>query len=163
LKDKKLLFLLSVNILPIFLMFITSALTGSKIRTMWITPFYLFFGLLFVYFLKSQINLKKISSFLYGFLFLFFLSPILYSYVSITKTDKRTDYPGNQIAKKVQRSWDQDFNEPIQFVIGDEWKAGNLSYHLNSRPRWEGFINNEIFDIAEEYLCIDDICVGTYK
>ena len=163
LKDKKLLFLLSINILPIFLMFITSALTGSKIRTMWMTPFYLFFGLLFVYFLKSQINLKKINSFLYGFLFLFFLSPILYSYVSITKTDKRTDYPGNQIAKKVQRSWDQDFNEPIQFVIGDEWKAGNLSYHLNSRPRWEGFINNEIFDIAEEYLCIDDVCVGTYK
>jgi len=163
LKDKKLLFLLSINILPIFLMFITSALTGSKIRTMWMTPFYLFFGLLFVYFLKSQINLKKINSFLYGFLFLFFLSPILYSYVSITKTDKRTDYPGNQIAKKVQMSWDQDFNEPIQFVIGDEWKAGNLSYHLNSRPRWEGFINNEIFDIAEEYLCIDDVCVGTYK
>ena len=163
LKDKKLLFLLSINILPIFLMFITSALTGSKIRTMWMTPFYLFFGLLFVYFLKSQINLKKINSFLYGFLFLFFLSPILYSYVSITKNDKRTDYPGNQIAKKVQMSWDQDFNEPIQFVIGDEWKAGNLSYHLNSRPRWEGFINNEIFDIAEEYLCIDDVCVGTYK
>jgi 4-amino-4-deoxy-L-arabinose transferase-like glycosyltransferase len=163
LKDKKLLFLLSINILPIFLMFITSALTGSKIRTMWMTPFYLFFGLLFVYFLKSQINLKKINSFLYGFLFLFFLSPILYSYVSITKTDKRTDYPGNQIAKKVQMSWDQDFNEPIQFVIGDEWKAGNLSYHLNSRPRWEGFIDNEIFDIAEEYLCIDDVCVGTYK
>ena len=163
LKDKKLLFLLSINILPIFLMFITSALTGSKIRTMWMTPFYLFFGLLFVYFLKSQINLKKINSFLYGFLFLFFLSPILYSYVSITKIDKRTDYPGNQIAKKVQMSWDQDFNEPIQFVIGDEWKAGNLSYHLNSRPRWEGFINNEIFDIAEEYLCIDDVCVGTYK
>ena len=163
LKDKKLLFLLSINILPIFLMFITSALTGSKIRTMWMTPFYLFFGLLFVYFLKSQINLKKINSFLYGFLFLFFLSPILYSYVSITKNDKRTDYPGNQIAKKVQMSWDQDFNEPIQFVIGDEWKAGNLSYHLNSRPRWEGFIDNEIFDIAEEYLCIDDVCVGTYK
>ena len=163
LKDKKLLFLLSINILPIFLIFITSALTGSKIRTMWMTPFYLFFGLLFVYFLKSQINLKKINSFLYGFLFLFFLSPILYSYASITKTDKRTDYPGKQIAKKVQMTWDQDFNKPIQFVIGDEWKAGNLSYHLNSRPRWEGFINNKILDIAEEYLCIDDVCVGTYK
>ena len=21
-------------------------------------------------------------------------------------------------------------------VIGDEWKAGNLSYHLESRPKW---------------------------
>ena len=43
LKDKKLLFLLFINILPIFLVFMTSVVTGSKIRTMWMTPFYLFF------------------------------------------------------------------------------------------------------------------------
>ena len=163
LKDKKFLFLLFINILPIFLMFITSMIMGSKIRTMWMTPFYLFFGVLFVYIFQSQINLKKINKFLYGFLFLFFLSPVLYSYISISKTDKRTDYLGKEIAKKVQLVWDQDFNKPIDFVIGDEWKAGNLSYHLKSRPVWEGFINNDTLNIADEYLCIDDICVGTYK
>jgi len=162
-KDKKFLFLLFINILPIFLMFITSMIMGSKIRTMWMTPFYLFFGVLFVYIFQSQINLKKINKFLYGFLFLFFLSPVLYSYISISETDKRTDYLGKEIAKKVQLVWDQDFNKPIDFVIGDEWKAGNLSYHLKSRPVWEGFINNETLNIADEYLCIDDICVGTYK
>ena len=42
-------------------MFITSMIMGSKIRTMWMTPFYLFFGVLFVYIFQSQINLKKIS------------------------------------------------------------------------------------------------------
>ena len=162
-KDKKFLFLLFINILPIFLMFITSMIMGSKIRTMWMTPFYLFFGVLFVYIFQSQINLKKINKFLYGFLFLFFLSPVLYSYISISETDKRTDYLGKEIAKKVQLVWDQDFNKPIDFVIGDEWKAGNLSYHLKSRPVWEGFINNDTLNIADEYLCIDDICVGTYK
>jgi len=163
LKDKKLLFLLFVNILPIFLMLVTSMIMGSKIRTMWMTPFYLFFGVLFVYIFHSQINLKKINSFLYGFLFLFFLSPTLYSYISISETNKRTDYLGKEIAKKVQLAWDQDFNKSIDFVVGDEWKAGNLSYHLKSRPVWEGFINNETLNIADEYLCIDDICVGTYK
>ena len=163
LKDKKLLFLLFVNILPIVLMLLTSLITGSKVRTMWMTPFYLFFGVLFVYISQSQINTKKIYSFLYGFLFLFFLSPILYSYDSISKTDKRTDYPGKEIASKVQIVWQQDFDKEIEFVIGDEWKAGNLSYHLKSRPTWEGFINDEIFSIANEYLCIDDVCVGTYK
>ena len=162
-KDKKFLFLLFINILPIFLIFITSMITGSKIRTMWMTPFYLFFGVLFVYIFQSQINLKKINKFLYGFLFLFFLSPVLYSYISISETDKRTDYLGKEIAKKVQLVWDQDFNKPIDFVIGDEWKAGNLSYHLKSRPVWEGFINNDTLNAADEYLCIDDICVGTYK
>tara|TARA_B100000902_G_scaffold39373_1_gene46854 strand:- start:3469 stop:4794 length:1326 start_codon:yes stop_codon:yes gene_type:complete len=163
LKDKKFIFLLFINILPIFLVFITSMIMGSKIRTMWMTPFYLFFGVLFVYIFQSQINLKKINMFLYGFLFLFFLSPVIYSYISISKLDKRTDYLGKEIAIKVQLAWDQNFNKPIDFVVGDEWKAGNLSYHLKSRPVWEGFINNDTLKIADKYLCIDDICVGTYK
>tara|TARA_B100000963_G_scaffold263857_1_gene231974 strand:+ start:2857 stop:4179 length:1323 start_codon:yes stop_codon:yes gene_type:complete len=162
LKDKKLLFLLSINVLPIFLMFITSIVLGSKIRTMWMTPFYLFFGVLFVYLLQTQINLKKIESFLYGFLFLFFLSPILYSYISISQNDKRTDYPGKEIAAKVQIIWKKDFEKEIEFVTGDEWKAGNLSYHLKSRPRWEGINNNEILNRSSQFICVDDICLGRY-
>ena len=162
LKDKKLLFLIFINIMPIFLMFISSIILGSKIRTMWMTPFYLFFGLFFVYLFQLQINLKKINSFLYGFLFLFFLSPILYSYVSISQTDKRTDYPGKQIAAKVQKTWDLDFDKEIQFVTGDEWKAGNLSYHLKSRPKWEGFTNSKTLNDSSQFICVDDVCLGRY-
>ena len=160
--DKKLMFLLFINFMPIILMFLTSLITGSKIRTMWMTPFYLFFGVLFLYLLKSQINLKKINSFLYGFLFLFFLSPILYSYVSLSQTDKRTDYPGKEIAMKIQYVWDQDFDKEIQFVTGDEWKAGNLSYHLKSRPKWEGFNNKEILNNSSQFICVGDVCLGRY-
>jgi len=161
-KDKRLLFLVFINVVPILLMLATSFITGSKIRTMWMTPFYLFFGVLFVYLFQSQINLKKINSFLYGFLFLFFLSPILYSYVSISQIDKRTDYPGKDIATKVQIAWDQDFDKEIQFVTGDEWKAGNLSYHLKSRPKWEGFTTNEMLNKSSQFICIDDVCLGRY-
>ena len=161
-KDKKLLFLLSINILPLFLIFLTSLILGSKIRTMWMTPFYLFFGVFFIYLFQAQINLKKINSFLYGFLFLFFLSPILYSYVSISQTDKRTDYPGKEIAAKVQITWELDFEKEIEFVTGDEWKAGNLSYHLKSRPKWEGYNNNKILNKSSQFICIDDVCLGRY-
>ncbi len=160
--DRKFLFLLSVSILPIFLIFITSVITGSKIRTMWMTPFYLPIGIFSVYLFRSQINLKKINSFLVGFLFLFFLSPSLYAYISITKIDKRTDYPGKEIAAKVQFTWEQDFEKEIEFVTGDEWKAGNLSYHLKSRPRWEGFTKKEILDKSSQFICLDDICLGRY-
>ena len=162
LKDKKLLFLIFINIIPIVLILITSAITGSKIRTMWMTPFYLFFGVFFVYIFQFQIDLKKINSFLYVFLFLFFLSPILYSYESIIKTDKRTDYPGKEIAAKVQLVWDQDFDKEIQFVTGDEWKAGNLSYHLKSRPKWEGYTNNETLNKSSQFICVEEICLGRY-
>ena len=162
LKDKKLIFLIFINILPFLLIFITSVITGSRIRTMWMAPFYLFLGLFFVYIFQSQINIKKINSFLYTFLFLFFLSPVVYSFISITQTDKRTDYPGKEIATKVQIIWNKDFDNEIQFVTGDEWKAGNLSYHLKSRPKWEGFTNNEILNKSSQFICVDDVCLGRY-
>ena len=107
-------------------------------------------------------NLKKIRSFLYCFLFFFFLSPFLYSFESLVKLDKRTDYPGKEIASKVQITWDQDFDKEIEFVTGNEWEAGNLSYHLKSRPKWEGFTNNQILNYSSQFICIDDVCLGRY-
>jgi hypothetical protein len=160
-KDKKLLFLLSINLLPILLMFLTSVITGSKIRTMWMTPFYLFFGTFFVYMLQTQINIKKLKPFVIGFVFFFFLSPVLYAYVSISKDDKRTDYPGKEIAIKTQYAWDQQFDSKINVVLGNEWNAGNLSYHLKSRPVWEGFIERSKIDQLKEYMCLDNVCVGS--
>ncbi len=160
-KDKKLLFLLSINLLPIFLMFLTSFITGSKIRTMWMTPFYLFFGTFFVYMLQTQINIKKLKPFVIGFIFFFFLSPALYAYVSISKDDKRTDYPGKEIAIKTQYAWDQQFNSKINVVLGNEWNAGNLSYHLKSRPVWEGFVERLKLGQLKDYMCLDNVCVGS--
>ena len=160
-KDKRLLFLLAINILPILLMFLTSVVTGSKIRTMWMTPFYLFFGTLFIYVFQSQINIKKLKPFMIGFIFLFFLSPILYAYVSISKDDKRTDYPGKEIAIKTQYAWDQLFKSKINVVYGNEWNAGNLSYHLKSRPVWEGIVDRKKLDRLKNYMCLDNVCVGS--
>jgi len=158
--DKKLLFLLGINLLPIVFIFLTSLILGAKIRTMWMTPFYLFIGTLFVYILQSQINIKRIKNFYKVFIFLFLLSPISYAYISIDQTNKRTDYPGKEIAKKVQKKWNQEFNLPINVVLGDEWNAGNLSYHLKSRPIWEGELEKSKLDSYNMFICIDDICVG---
>tara|TARA_Y100001970_G_scaffold263483_1_gene348980 strand:+ start:3974 stop:5299 length:1326 start_codon:yes stop_codon:yes gene_type:complete len=163
LKDKKLLFLLAINILPFLLIFLTSLITGSKIRTMWMTPFYLFVGTLLVYLFQSQINLKKLKPFMVVFILFFLLSPSLYAYVSLSNKDKRTDYPGKEIAIKTQYAWDQQFDSSINVVLGNEWNAGNLSYHLKSRPVWEGFINRQKLDKLKEYMCLDNVCVGSKK
>ncbi len=160
-KEKKLLFLLAINILPIVLIFLTSLITGSKIRTMWMTPFYLFFGTLTVYLFQAQINIKKVKPFMLGFIFFFFLSPGLYAYVSISNENKRTDYMGKEIAIKTQYAWDQQFDTKINVVLGDEWTAGNLSYHLKSRPVWEGFVEREKLDQLKDYMCLDSVCVGS--
>ena len=120
----------------------------------------LFFGVLIVYIFQAQINMNKLKLFIYGFIFLFFLSPILYGYISISKDNKRTDYPGKRIALKTQYVWSQQFNSEINVVYGNEWNAGNLSYHLNSRPVWEGLITKDKLNSLSKYICIDNICVG---
>jgi len=129
---------------------------------MWMTPFYLFFGVLVVYIFQAQINLKRLKKFISAFLILFFISPFLYAYISITEKDKRTDYLGKQIAIKAQYVWSQDHKEPINVVLGNEWLAGNLSYHLESRPTWEGVITEDKLNLLSKFTCIDDICIG-YK
>ncbi len=135
-KDEKLVFLLLTTIAPIFLMLLTSMIMGAKIRTMWMTPFYLFAGTFVIYIFKLQINLNKLKNFTAVFVFLFLISPFTYAYVSITKTDKRTDFPGKKHALQIQMLWDKKYSSEISYVLGDEWWAGNLSYHLKSRPKW---------------------------
>ena len=137
-RDDKLVFLISITTLPILLVFLTSIFMGVKIRTMWMSPFYLFFGVLVIYIFQSQIDLNKLRGFTITFIILFILSPFAYALVSIVKKDKRTDYQGKLIAEKVQKVWDKKYNTEIKLVYGDEWIAGNLSYHLKSRPKWNG-------------------------
>jgi len=149
-KDKKLLFLLAINIVPIILMFLTSLIMGIKIRTMWMTPFYLFFGVFLVYLFQKRIDLKKINKFVVVFLLLFILSPAIYSYVSISKTDKRTDYPGKEIARLVENRWYENFSNEIGIVVGDEWFGGNLSYHLSSRPKWLNKLDKNLENLGKE-------------
>ena len=160
LKDKKLLFLIFINLVPIGLMFLTSVLTGSKLRTMWMTPFYLFFGVLVVYIFQTQINLKKLNGFISVFLILFIFSPLTYAYISIIETDKRTDYPGKEISIKIQNEWNKDHDDPINVVLGNEWSAGNLSYHLQTRPIWGGFVTEKKLNSLTKFMCIDNTCVG---
>ena len=57
--------------------------------------------------------------------------------------------PGIKIIKK-----------EINVVFGDEWAAGNLSYHLKSRPTWEGPIMEDKLNLLSKFTCIDNICVG---
>ena len=158
LNDDKLLFLLSINLIPLLFIFLTSFTMGVKIRTMWMTPFYISFGLLFVYIFKSEINFEKMKAFTSLFLVLFLIYPILYAYVSISKTDKRTDFNGKNLAIQAKNFYETEANDlgKMEYVKGNEWIAGNISYHLPERPKW-------IYSSTEVQLCNKDMKCLTYK
>ena len=146
-RDEKLVYLIFVTFVPILLMLSTSLIFGLNIRTMWTTPFYIFFGLLFIYIFQSKINLNYLKRFMVIFLLVFILSPTLYLYTSLSKDNKRTDYPGKEIARLVQAKWNKNFTNKIAIVVGDEWLGGNLSYHLHSRPRWFNNLSTELKNV----------------
>ncbi len=74
-------------------------------------------------------------------------------YVSISEKNKRTDYLGREISILVQEKWDNNFKDEIKSVIGHEWSAGNLSYHLKSNPKWyshsSAFVEKSVDDFIE--------------
>ena len=80
----------------------------------------------------------------------FILSPLAYLAVSYADETKRTDFQGKEISRLVQNKWDDNFTNEIKIVIGDEWYAGNLSYHLHSRPVWVNDLKNQIENITED-------------
>ena len=69
-KDKY--FLLLINLLPIILIFFTSFVSGAKIRTMWMTPFYLFIGVLLIQIFKNSLNEKNIKKFFSSISYFFY-------------------------------------------------------------------------------------------
>ena len=107
-------------------------------------------GTLFLAIFKRNIDLKKIRKFYIIFLIFFFLSPLLYLTISLVDDTKRTDYPGKEISRLVQNKWDNNFVNEIKIVVGDEWSAGNLSYHLQSRPVWMNELKNKSSNITDD-------------
>ena len=168
--DKKLIFLIFTTIVPILLILITSMLMGAKIRTMWMTPFYLFSGVFLIYIFKKDILKNNLNKFNFIFLFFFLISPILYLVISLSNDSKRTDYPGKEIARLVQNKWDNNFRNEIKIVVGDEWSAGNLSYHLKSRPKWTDNLKNKVSSIKSNegviYVgnpeILKEVCPGVF-
>ena len=169
-RNQNRIFLFFTFFVPIILIILTSIIMGIKIRTMWMTPFYLLAGVTFIEFFKNFLNFKNLKKFYFIFTFIFFLSPSIYLIDSLTNEFKRTDYPGKEIARLVQTKWDNNFRNEISIVIGDEWFAGNLSYHLKSRPQWMIELNEKSRDMKNNEGVIytgnpkilRNICPGVY-
>ena len=77
-------------------MLLTSMIMGAKIRTMWMTPFYLFAGTLIIYIFKSQINLNKLKNFTTVFVILFIFPHLLMHIFQLLKQIKELIFLENK-------------------------------------------------------------------
>lgn len=142
--NEKFIFLLFSFLIPFFLILITSIITGSRIRTMWMIPFYSLIGIFFIFLYQNEINSKKFKNFFILLIIFLIVSPILYSLRSIY-SDSRTSYDGKKIALQVEQEWKNISKDKISNVGFSEWYAGNLSYQLGNRPKVFLEENNDFY------------------
>ena len=142
--NEKFIFLLFSFLIPFFLILITSIITGSRIRTMWMIPFYSLIGIFFIFLYQNEINSKKFKNFFILLIIFLIVSPILYSLRSIY-SDRRTSYDGKKIALQVEQEWKNISKDKISNVGFSEWYAGNLSYQLGNRPKVFLEENNDFY------------------
>jgi 4-amino-4-deoxy-L-arabinose transferase-like glycosyltransferase len=152
--NQKFIFLLFSFLLPFFLILITSMVTGSRIRTMWMIPFYSLVGVFFIFLYQDSINLKKLKSFNILLIIFLIISPTLYSLRSIYN-DSRTGYEGKKIALQIEKDWKAFSKDEISNVGFSEWYAGNLSYHLSNRPKIFLEENNNFYKKAAVIIAKD--------
>ena len=70
----------------------------------------------------------------------------------------------------IQDKWDKNFVNEIKIVVGDEWYAGNLSYHLYSRPTWINSLEDKIPEIKSDQgviyvgnsVILKKVCPGVF-
>ena len=63
---------------------------------------------------------------------LFIHGSFIYLYISISETNKRTDYPGKEIARLVQQRWDKNYSLLKEFYIENAHVDGHVEISLNN-------------------------------
>ena len=96
---------------------------------------FIYFLEYFFYHFKDLVDLKKLKTlYTFFYLFLFYLQQPIYIFQPTTNLK---DKLSARNSKTSSSRWDDNFSNEIKIVVGDEWFAGNLSYHLRSRPKWK--------------------------
>jgi 4-amino-4-deoxy-L-arabinose transferase-like glycosyltransferase len=124
---------------PLLLTLIVSALFGYKLRSMWGAPMFCFSGLLAVIALRPVLEIRRLKLVFATWCALFILVPVAYAAAMIvgphiTDHARRGHYPGSATAQALTRAWRETTGQPLRFVIGTTWTAGNLAFYSADRP-----------------------------
>lgn len=133
------IFLTFAAFAPFTAMFCLSLIFGYHIRDMWQTPFWNFFGLWAVVFMRPVFRPHDMRRFALAWslvfvagLSLFIANETLSPYV--TPKPKRTNFPGKNISEAIISAWHGKYNTPLRYIVGDTWPAGNVAWYADDRP-----------------------------
>ncbi|WP_420334398.1 glycosyltransferase family 39 protein [Roseibium sp.] len=132
-------FLLWFAFVPLGVVLLASAVTGSEFEHMWGTPMFVLSGIAAARFtgipalwqhprraLAAALAIQLI------FLSVIFGQAVLEPYWKQKQT--RIHYPASAVAEEMARIWHEDQNTDLAYVAGDMWSAANVALHAPNRP-----------------------------
>lgn len=132
-------FLAAITFVPMTLTLAMSIVLGFKIHDMWGAPFFNFAGLwaLAVFYpLGARLRMRFFCAWAIIFLAALlghaggnFLTPY------VGNKPLRVHFPGAELSRQVTAVWHRRYAEPLTYVIGNTWLAGNIAYYAPERPQ----------------------------
>ncbi|MEP3303938.1 MAG: glycosyltransferase family 39 protein, partial [Roseibium sp.] len=132
-------FLIWFAALPLCVVLMLSAITGSEFEHMWGTPMFVLSGIVAVRFLKLPDNWVRprgalVAAIVIQAIFLGVISgQALLEPLWKTK-HTRMHYPGDDIADALALKWREEMGTDLPYVAGDMWSAANVTLHADERP-----------------------------
>jgi hypothetical protein len=109
-----------------------------KLRAMWGTPLWSLLPLLLLATADikpealSRTRLVRATAVVALVLALAFVLPL--SVGPYVYKPRKALFPGDMMGKAITSEWRQQTGEPLAYVVGDTWMAGNLAYYSPDRP-----------------------------
>jgi len=125
---------------PLAVLVLLSFIEAAKLKTMWVAPMVSLIGLLLMlHFPSSLATLRNERLFLFACVTLMLVANIAYSVTELInrfdlQDDRRTAFPGRQLAAQITEQWHDHFGVPLSIVIAEEWLGGNICWYSADRP-----------------------------
>ena len=134
-------FVLTVAIAPTAFSSLFALMTGGRVMTPWMIPYYLFVTLPLVMFYRPCPEAQSLRRF-WALLAVVTVSMAaifchghLYHHLYRRRSCNHNVYPGREIADMVTAEWHRRFGRPCPYVIGTRKPACNMCYYSPDHPR----------------------------
>ena len=125
---------------PVLLLFLFSIAAGAEIGLPWMTPCFVFPGLLLIQYFPPADGIRRRNVFLIALLLVsggaaaYHLNSHLYRHGYVRRNSGYESFPGKISAEDLTRVWRQRFGTPLPFVIGDRTEACNIALYSPDKP-----------------------------
>lgn len=124
---------------PIAFSLSLSLITSRPPRDMWGAPLWCFIGLFVVTMVRPVLSKERLRLLSLTWLIVLLFPALTFVLVQtlgprLTGKENGVHFPGKEFASKLTERWHAKTGQPVKFVIGDVWHAGNVAFYSDDRP-----------------------------